>query len=353
MRALIDLVIGGTDEEREEYEFGWISGTYLTAAGLIYVTDGQFNTLRVFDQAGKLLHNVGRKGAGPGDLNMPCCLNVDRAGMLWVVDNGNKRYSVYSIAGTKPEFVKNVPIPYPNAYHRVNWTRAGELIFVTHTNARLGGSDLLRSYLDVTGRPVRADTVIRSHHDSVPTATLSRTTTGADGGVQTNSIVFGQPYGPAELRAFGPGGQLATAVSSRYAITWTDEMGRSVLIRRNLVGPLVTSQQRSATEKFLEAHAALMGKTRADIPFGVPARAAPLQTIEFDLDGRLWIQRTVPDSTPNIADVFERGGKHVMTVEWPAEVELRYFTVRGNVLIGTRTDSLGSTQLVRMRLGRR
>jgi len=351
MRGVIDLVIGGTDEVREDYEFGSISETYLDGAGRIYVADGKFNTLRVFDQAGKLLHNVGRKGAGPGDLNMPCCLNVDRAGLLWVGDNGNKRYSVYSITGIKPEFVKNVPTPYPNAYRRVEWTRAGELIFVTETNAPLNKSHVRRSFLDSAGRIIREDSILRPPDDSLPMATLSKPIPNTSGAVA--SVGFGQPYGPQTLRAHGPGGQYATGVSSRYAITWIDERGNRVLIKRNLLGPVVTAAQRDSAEAGFERQAANMGKTRADIPFDVPARAAPLRNIEFDLDGRLWIHRTVPDSTPNIADVFERGGKHVMTVEWPANVARWSSTVRGTTMLGARTDSLGSQQLVRMKLVRR
>ena len=83
------------------------SGIAVDAQGSrIYVVDtggisSQQHMVRVFDaQSGKHLHDIGKRGAGPGDLNLPRDVTIGIDGLLYVVDGGNFRVQVYRPDGT-------------------------------------------------------------------------------------------------------------------------------------------------------------------------------------------------------------------------------------------------------------
>lgn len=76
----------------------------------LYVVDiggvaSQNHRLRVFDAAtGAHLMDIGTRGAGPGELNLPRDVAIGKDGRLYVVDGGNFRIQVFSPQG---EFVKS------------------------------------------------------------------------------------------------------------------------------------------------------------------------------------------------------------------------------------------------------
>jgi DNA-binding beta-propeller fold protein YncE len=76
----------------------------------IYVVDiggvgSENHRIRVFDaKAGAHLFDIGRRGAGPGELNLPRDLAIGKDGRLYVVDGGNFRVQVFTREG---QFVKS------------------------------------------------------------------------------------------------------------------------------------------------------------------------------------------------------------------------------------------------------
>jgi len=56
--------------------------------------------VRVFDaKTGQLLFDIGKRGKGPGEFNLPRDLAIGRDGQLYVVDGGNFRVQVFDAAG--------------------------------------------------------------------------------------------------------------------------------------------------------------------------------------------------------------------------------------------------------------
>jgi len=56
--------------------------------------------VRVFDaRSGEHLFDIGRRGKGPGEFNLPRDLAIGREGQLYVVDGGNFRVQVFDAAG--------------------------------------------------------------------------------------------------------------------------------------------------------------------------------------------------------------------------------------------------------------
>jgi DNA-binding beta-propeller fold protein YncE len=78
--------------------------------GDIYVSDGYVNSRIVqFSADGKFLRIIGgKKGAGPGELQLPHGVVVDQQGRLIVADSDNKRLSVFAPDGA---FIKTLAAP--------------------------------------------------------------------------------------------------------------------------------------------------------------------------------------------------------------------------------------------------
>jgi sugar lactone lactonase YvrE len=78
--------------------------------GEIYVSDGYVNSRIVnFAPDGKFLRIIGgKKGAGPGELQLPHGVAIDPQGRIVVADSDNKRVAIFAKDGT---FVKTLPAP--------------------------------------------------------------------------------------------------------------------------------------------------------------------------------------------------------------------------------------------------
>lgn len=61
------LSIGSSDDD-DGQQFGRVTGIDVDAEGRVYVADSQNQTVRVYDAAGRLVGDLGRPGAGPGEL---------------------------------------------------------------------------------------------------------------------------------------------------------------------------------------------------------------------------------------------------------------------------------------------
>lgn len=66
--------------------------------GSLYICDAQDCAVKVFAGDGKFLRAVGRKGAGPGELNFPSGVSV-RGGRIYVADKSNSRVQVFDGEG--------------------------------------------------------------------------------------------------------------------------------------------------------------------------------------------------------------------------------------------------------------
>lgn len=74
-------------------------GTRLYVVDIGGVTSDQ-HRVRVFDAlSGRHLHDIGRRGGGPGEFNLPRDVAVGDKGQLYVVDGGNFRVQVFDANG--------------------------------------------------------------------------------------------------------------------------------------------------------------------------------------------------------------------------------------------------------------
>lgn len=72
----------------------------VTTSGDFYVTDGYGNSRVVkFSAKGEFLLEWGRKGAGPGEFDVPHGISLDSAGRVYVADRGNHRIQIFDANG--------------------------------------------------------------------------------------------------------------------------------------------------------------------------------------------------------------------------------------------------------------
>lgn len=344
LTGVVDLTIGSVDETRDAYIFGTVSGLLLLADGRILVADNSTHDVRVFGADGRHQFTIGRAGAGPGDLARPCCLTIAADGQLWIRDNGNHRYSIFRLGPAEAKFVRTFrthvssPQPFPG---RVAWDSQNRVVDV----GQLDVDQHQRAFIDADGTVARWDTL---RHPPAESLAVMRVQRRVPGGVST--YYWYQPHGPDALRAYGPRGETADAVSSNYAVSWFDaDRTRVALIQRPAAGPELSARERREANEDLDRIAKDAGVTRSSLPYGVPLRKPPLQSLGFDLDGRLWVEKSVPDGRPREADVYDRRGTLVAVMTWPSHIRLGHRSVRGQTGVGVAVDSLGTNTVVRLR----
>lgn len=343
-RGTVDLSIGAADEARDAYSFGVIGGLATDAQGRIIVADSKDHTVRVFAASGRYLYTIGRKGKGPGDLDGPCCLTIAKDGLLWVKENGNHRYSVFRMGATDASFVRSIRGATNSVWSadRVDFDAKGRILDLESAfDAATKTSRIVRRHVDSTGMMVESDTIPKPPADSLSAVTFA---------TRNGTATYFQPYGATELHAFGGTGHMAHAVSSRYAVAWVAPDGRKrTLLQRATVSAVALSvKERQAADELLNSIARNTGVPRANLALSIPNRKMPLQSLGFDLDGRLWVERSVADGQPGEADVYDRSGQWSAIMQWPPEVKMRFWTVRGRTGIGVAEDEDGVQRVVRV-----
>ena len=100
--------VAGDNTSRDT--FNRPAGLAFAPNGDIFVADGYGNSRIVhLDKDGKLIKIIGgKKGNGPGELQLPHAVSVDSMGRIIVADSANKRISIFDKDGT---FVTSFPGP--------------------------------------------------------------------------------------------------------------------------------------------------------------------------------------------------------------------------------------------------
>lgn len=74
----------------------------------VYVTDSKEHLIKVFDPAGNLEKEIGRRGTGDGEFNFPLYITHDKEGNIYVVDTMNFRFQIFDRNGN---FIKSIGSP--------------------------------------------------------------------------------------------------------------------------------------------------------------------------------------------------------------------------------------------------
>jgi DNA-binding beta-propeller fold protein YncE len=114
----------GTDERT----FNRPTDVAFAANGDFYVSDGYGNSRVVkFSRDGKYLLDWGKRGAGPGEFNLPHQVQLDSKGRVWVSDRENNRIQCFDAGG---KFLKQWT--HLGATQGISITPRDEMWIITH-----------------------------------------------------------------------------------------------------------------------------------------------------------------------------------------------------------------------------
>lgn len=352
--AAVDLTIGGGSEAREEYSFVAISGLAFAADGRIVVTDLRDHVVRVYERSGQFVYRIGRQGAGPGEFTFPVSATIDNEGLLWVRDDGNRRFNAYELAPARATFRTSVRYDHAPGVNRVEpigFDSVGRLVSIGAIRDQGRSPKPARFHLARDGRVARVDTVPTPPADSTGERSVLTKATTPGVSVQTTHYYY-QPFGPRFLVAHALNGEWARVVTSRYDVEWFSGDGRRLrTIRRSAQGPLLSGAERERGQKSIDEFITSARVPASSIP-GLPGRKSPVLALAFDSDGSLWVERSVRDGEPREADVYDREGRLLTAVRWSREVDLlglQLVATSGSHALGVASDSVGVQRVVRLR----
>jgi len=72
----------------------------VTEDGLVYILDGVNHRVNMFDPAGRLVTQFGRKGKTGGGFDSPVGIGIDKTGLIYICDTGGGRIVIYSREGS-------------------------------------------------------------------------------------------------------------------------------------------------------------------------------------------------------------------------------------------------------------
>lgn len=99
----LECVIGESDDP--DKSFAEVSNFVVDDEGIIYALDFKDQKIKVFDEAGKFVRSFGKKGQGPGELDMPAAIHLTPDNELIVEDATQRKLVYFTLEGT---FIKQI-----------------------------------------------------------------------------------------------------------------------------------------------------------------------------------------------------------------------------------------------------
>lgn len=331
-----DLRIGSVDGSGPDV-FGSAGSLSLAVddTGHMYVLDGQAREVRVFDPSGAHVRTFGRAGAGPGEMRSPFLAGWGPDGHLWVVDQQNARYSVFSTVG---EFLTSYRREIGFSMHPWPGTmdHAGHIVDV---GPPLDGRTDPPSLVRVDPRSAAADTFALPNYDG------GRFTQLNDAGRPMRAVSI--PFAGRLVWRLDPRGYFWTSITNDYRIVRHALSGDTLMIVER-AAPLaqVTPDERASALEGLSDFVA--GGGRID-PSMIPSTKPPLHGFMVDHSGYLWVLAGA--ARPGF-DVFDPDGRYLgeVPLSTPLSLWAAQPVFRGRHLYGFTLDELGVPYLVRLRI---
>ena len=324
--------IGAADAVADWEFLNEVRGAGFDDTGNLYFLNSPHRVVAV-DSAGNLLGQLGRSGEGPGEFGNPRQLDILPGGRIVVTDVRRLAFHIFGPEDTFERMVRMEIIPGPNVFPDIYYLVRAEA-FGAHP-ARDGAaifSDGIRKIMrtDLSSDEARIETFVEAW---APLGTEMKTGSLAE---VTNGGLWG--FVPPLIFDALPGGGIAFADSSAYAIKVTGPSGQVVRILRRPVAPqAVTDRLKQA-----EMDRQLTELSRAADPRGDIAptartmlsvfrsgRAQAIEQMQFlpevpvlhalrtTWEGNLWVQRRgeEPDLDLGPIDVLTPDGRYIGTLD--------------------------------------
>ncbi len=311
----------------------------MDAAGRAYVVDDSPTRIKVFDSAGTYLRTIGRDGAGPGEYRSP--LLAIRGARLYVQDPRLRRLSIFDTAGSFiSSFVTDGSFYGPGAISVDDKSRLYLRISAPETPQH--AVTLLR--YDTTGTLLDTLWLQQSH---APAVWVVERPNGR--------ATYGIPGGPADLVTVTGSGALLRGWSAIYALALqTNGTDTTRVFTRSWAPIKVPESERTA--RFGKLTEVISRFLPADVIqanfhlYDMPTERPPMQALDLDATGRIWVRTASADTSASFYDVFRPEGIWQGTVRapWPSSAHVLW---RGTDRVLVReADSDGLASFVVYRL---
>lgn len=359
---LVEEVRIGELEGPEEYTFGRVVSMAVDSAGAMYVLDQQALTVRVYDETGRHVRDIGRSGSGPGELKQPHSLDFMPDGRLAVRDFGNARINFYDPSG---ESVGTLTIP--GGFFTTTPMHVDTLgrIYTSVVSDRPEGQMFRVGYQRFGADGTVQDT-IRTPRPDFQSEPL--TAQSPDGSSMSAASV---PFSPGIQWTIDRGGNVVWAITSDYDIHTTQD-GRPFRIARMIEAvPVQAAEKADAEENILRNMRQVQPNWNWQGP-AIPDAKPFIGSVIIAHDNRIWVQVRQPGvrqpadpseerepgslppidqwPEPPVYDVFQPDGTWLARLQAPERFVPMY--MRGDHVWGMQRDEYDVNYVVRMRIDR-
>lgn len=331
------VTIGSVDDGPAA--FGRVVSVLADSEGAVYVADALAGEIRVFDQSGRHLRTIGRKGRGPGEFTSLYAL-AWLGDTIAALDPGNARIELLSRDGSQVGSFRHQPITGPEE----TLHRASQHEFLARIVQR-GERGLDSYFVRYTGASA-ADTIPAPPRVQLPGA-----------GIQCEGeemiAFFSQPFGSRQVHTFVEGGRLVGGMTAEYRLALVARNGDTlrVIERQRPPVPITDAEWNDGLASYREFRERAPGARCEPASFSRPAAKAPWTALFVGGDGRLWVRATTRDGS--VFEVFEQAGRLVGMVAVPERMRDTTPYFGNGMLYVVEADSLDVQSVSAYRVGER
>lgn len=319
----------------------------------VYIPD-LTNVIHVFDETGRHISKMGRRGRGPGEFNLMYALQIT-SDHLYVYDQRSRRIVTYSLTDFTPsntiflsndswkdvESLKNGGIGTNfhvtdegrilldiNTIGKRNWN------FETVKQEDLNQNNTLNFYWLNANGEVISDRVFEQK--MIPQVLIENWGTNAI----TNFDFLGEP-----LQAVSSDGMIAAAQSTEFEITIYSPEGR---VQKIIDFPFEKAPLKRETliEKYENA---FPGQLKAVREMDLPATHPALEKMFFDDQSQLWVATIVADLSVYEWFIFNLEGDLMAQFTWDRDKPIQ--DVKGGFMYVLQTNEIEDWIIVRYEIG--
>jgi hypothetical protein len=321
------------DDESGDAAFAALHPAFVAVSdsGKIIVLDGQNHRLIVFVADGRHLRTFGKQGGGPGELEFPNGLAVDRDGNAVVFDFSKRELMRFSLDGA---VLPGIPRPEERPFDDMAVTAAGTVFSWNESSRSEGGFESIYLMRDTTPEPI-------ARYARPPTPM-----------VMYESCRIGMAIGPLfapRLTWDARGDRVIAAGGADYVID-VFEGARKVGSFRRTVEPVPTTTEMATREldggmkvRWSSGECTVAPEEVIE-KRGMASALPALSRVALAPDGTIWAARGLVKGDTAAVDVFSRTGEYLGTLPRGAPMPAAFFP-NGDIL-AIELDALDVPRLV-------
>lgn len=314
-----DLVIGQESGD-ENYMFSELRSVQVDDAENVYALDMKEIKVRVFDKTGRHLRTFGKKGKGPGEIDMPLRMEMSPAGQLVVEDFGSGKFVFFSLDGA---CVKEIPL--------------GKYRFLMRF--KLNPQGLIYADTRTYDETKAVSELIRFSPDFKPLATISSFE-------EKRAPRVLAPFSPAFILQLTSQGELVLSIGQTDKYEYTVMSADGTPIRKMVKDFDPVRIGGAAKDRLLAEYGEVPAGYTVEIPSHFPAIYYAIIDDRDRLFVRTYEYEERPDGPWLSYDVFDAGGRYLARFSLP-EREMAFVSKKNKLYCMVQENAEGFPQIKR------